>query len=203
MPNKTKEKILESALKTFSDNGFSGTNIKDIAESVGIVKSALYRHYESKEDVWNAVFDMMESYYEEKLSLTNNFYTIPKTTQELYEITMKMVRFTIYDEKIVMARKILLTEQFHDERIKNLATRYFVDDMRNVFTKVFTEMIANGTIKELDVGFLSISYTAPITTLIHLCDREPERKDETITKIETFVKQFINNYKIKDDVIGG
>jgi len=107
---------------------------------------------------------------------------------------MRMVNFTVHDEKVVTMRKILMTEQFRDERFRKLATRYFVDDTKAIFAKVFASMIEAGTIKKVNVDFLTFSYTAPITALIHLCDREPERVDDIITEIETYVKAFVEAY---------
>ena len=59
MENTTKEKILDAALVSFAENGYRGTNLRDLAAGLGLSKSALYRHYESKEDVWNAIPDRM------------------------------------------------------------------------------------------------------------------------------------------------
>ena len=44
----TKELILEEALKQFSQKGFDGTSMSDIAGPLGISKAALYKHFESK-----------------------------------------------------------------------------------------------------------------------------------------------------------
>jgi len=195
MSSDTKERILNSALDIFARDGYAGTNIKDISEAVGVVKSGFYRHYESKEEIWNAVLDMMTAYYEEHFGSADNLTSIPKNTEELYEMTMRMVYFTVHDEKVIKMRKIILTEQFRDERIRELATRYFIDDTKEIFKKVFASMMDVGAIRKNNADFLAFSYTAPITALIHLCDREPERISETMVKIERFAKEFIETVK--------
>jgi len=48
-----------------------------------------------------------------------------------------------------------------------------------------------------DAAFLAFSFTAPITALIHLCDREPKQIPETTGKNERFAKQFIEIYGVK------
>lgn len=50
MENTTKEKILDAALVSFAENGYKGTNLRDLAAGMGLSKSALYKHYASKED---------------------------------------------------------------------------------------------------------------------------------------------------------
>ena len=54
MASDTKERILEAALEMFSQNGYAGTNIRELSASLGLVKSGVYKHYESKEAIWNA-----------------------------------------------------------------------------------------------------------------------------------------------------
>lgn len=50
-----KEQITEAALHIISLEGINSLNISKIAETVGIVPSALYRHFKSKEDVVDMV----------------------------------------------------------------------------------------------------------------------------------------------------
>ena len=40
----TKERILEEALKLFSQSGYMGTSMNDIAAELGVTKAALYKH---------------------------------------------------------------------------------------------------------------------------------------------------------------
>ncbi|MBO4220793.1 MAG: helix-turn-helix transcriptional regulator, partial [Clostridia bacterium] len=54
MANDTKERILAAALEMFSKNGYAGTNIRELTASLGLVKSGVYKHFESKEAIWNA-----------------------------------------------------------------------------------------------------------------------------------------------------
>lgn len=191
MANNTKERILEAALETFSREGYVGANLKDIAESVGVVKSAFYRHYTSKEEVWNAVIDTMEAYYEERFGSADHLPAIPQNTNELKELTLRMLHFTIFDEKIVLTRKLLLTEQFRDERVRRLATTHFSDGLEALFAKIFAGMMENGSLKKEDASMLAFTYTAPISTLVQLCDREPERREEVLQKINDFIDYFI------------
>lgn len=198
MASNTKEKILDAALELFAEKGYSGTNIKDIADSVGIVKSALYRHFGSKEDICNAVSEQMASYYNEHFGSVDNLPGIPKTAKELEEMTLHMINFTIHDKRIVQMRKVLHTEQFRDEKIRDFASNYFLYDTEAIFTKIFAEMMKNGCLKENDPALLAFSYTTPITSLIHLCDREPEKEAEAIQKARSFIQHFIKEYGIVD-----
>ena len=197
MAKGTKGKILEAALEIFARDGYAGTNIKDIADSVGIVKSALYRHFESKEAIFNAAIDGMISYYEGNVGSAERLPEIPKSMGELYEMTMKMVNITVHDKKIIQVRRILLSEQFHDERMRDLADHYFLYGTEEMFSRIFSVMMDKGIIKRCNPDVLAFSYTSPVTALIHLCDRDPAKEPEAMEMLKAFVKQFIEEYGVK------
>ena len=48
MAKGTKEKILAAALNMFSQNGYAGTNIRELAGSLGMGKSSMYRHLRAR-----------------------------------------------------------------------------------------------------------------------------------------------------------
>ena len=195
MSKDTKEKILTAALEMFAQNGYAATNIRELLASLGMGKSSMYRHYESKDEVWNAVIDMMETYYEERFGSSANLPPIPESTAELKELTLRMLGFTMHDEKIILTRKILLTEQFHDERVRREATKHFNEGLENMFTEIFSRMMEKGVLRADDPRMLAFSYTAPISTLVQLCDREPEREEEIMEKIRGFIDHFIKTYE--------
>lgn len=194
MGKETKEKILDEALVRFVENGYKGTNLRDFAAGMGLSKSALYSHYESKEAIWNALLDRMGAYYEERFGSAEHMPEMPKTTRELCSLVTRMVDLTIHDGKIIMTRKLLLTEQFHDERVKQLATKHFIHGTQAIFQRIFEKMIENGTLKKDDPEMLAFVFTSPITSLIHYCDREPDQEPEILRQIEAFVKHFISIY---------
>jgi len=192
MENSTKNRILEEALVMFAENGYKGTNLRDLAARLGLSKSALYKHYESKEAIWNALLDKMEAYYALRFGSTDNLPVVPASGEELLRLTMEMISFTVHDPQIVLTRKLLLTEQFHDERVCRLATKHFLEGTANIFAIVFERMMEKGVLKTSDPAMLAFSYTAPVSSLVHLCDREPERQAEALQRIEAFVRYFIS-----------
>lgn len=194
METTTKERILDAALESFAENGYRGTNLRDFAAGIGLSKSALYKHYTSKEDIWNALLDKMEAYYNERFGSPERLPEIPNSCDELFSLVMNMVNYTIHDEKIILTRKLLLTEQFHDERVKGLATEHFANDTKAIFKNIFEKMIEKGLLAKEAPDMLAFVFTAPITTLIHFCDREPEKEPEIMRQIEAFIKHFIRMY---------
>jgi len=194
MAKDTKERILTAALDMFSQNGYTGTNIRELTASLGLVKSSMYRHFESKEEIWNSLLDEMVAYYDEQFGSPEHLPPIPDSLDELVAMTMRMVNFTVHDEKIIKTRKLLMIEQFRDDRARKLATKHFLTGLGDIFTPVFQGMMDRGLLRQDDPAMLAFAYTAPISSLIHLCDREPEKTAEAMEQIEAFSRQFIKTY---------
>ena len=192
--NSTKSRILDEALVMFAENGYRGTNLRDLAAQLGLSKSALYKHYESKEAIWNALLDRMEAYYGERFGSAENMPEVPKSGEELFALSMKRIAFTIYDERVILTRKLLLTEQFHDERVCKLATKHFLTGTQRMFATIFEKMMVEGTMKKDDPEMLAVLYTSPVTSLIQLCTREPGRQAEVMEQCEAVLRYFIDAY---------
>jgi AcrR family transcriptional regulator len=51
----TRARILDAALELFSEHGFDGTTLQEIADRLGFTKAALYYHFRSKDDLLRAL----------------------------------------------------------------------------------------------------------------------------------------------------
>ena len=197
MASETKERILEAALEMFSQKGYAGTNIRELSASLVLVKSGVYKHYESKEAIWNALLDQMIAYYADHFGSADHLPPVPDSLEELTRLTMHMVDITVHDEKIIMTRKVLTLEQYRDVRARELATKHFLTGLTEMFTRIFTGMMDKGLIRRDDPAMLAFAYTSPISALIHLCEREPDKTEDAIRKIEAFSRHFITVYGAK------
>ena len=188
MAKDTKERILSAALEMFSKYGYAGTNIRELTASLGLVKSSMYRHFESKEAIWNALLDEMAAYYASRFGSPANLPPVPDSPEELVQL---------HDEKIIMTRKLLSIEQFRDPRARELATKHFLTGLRDMFSRLFAGMIEKGLLRRDDPGMLALAYTAPISSLIRLCDREPDKTEWALSQIEAFARHFISVYGVR------
>ena len=177
----TKDRILTEALILFAEQGYKGASLRDLAARLNLSKSALYKHFESKEAIWNALLDMMEAYYAAHFGSLEQLPATPASCEELFELSMGMIRFTVSDPQIILTRKLLLTEQFHDDRVRRLAGKHFLEGTAGIFTKLFEQMMAAGLLRN----------TSPISTLIHHCDRHLEPQEVTMERIARFARHFI------------
>ena len=144
MAKVTKERILSAALEMFSQKGYEGTNIRELSASLGLVKSCIYKHFESKEDIWNALLDRMIAYYGERFGSPEHLPPVPDSVEEFITMAIQMANLTIHDEQIVKTRKVLTLEQFRDDRARDLATKHFLTGLTEMFTYIFAGMMDRG-----------------------------------------------------------
>ena len=194
MAKDTKERILAAALEMFSEKGYAGTNIRELTAALGLVKSSMYKHFDSKAAIWNALLDEMIAYYGQRFGSAANLPSVPDSLEGLVRMTMGMVDFTVHDEKVAMTRKLLTIEQFRDERARALAGKHFLTGLIRMFTPVFAGMMDRGLIRRDDPEMLAFAYTAPISALIHQCDREPAQAEAAIARVEAFSRHFVKVY---------
>jgi AcrR family transcriptional regulator len=53
----TRKQILDASLRLFSERGFARTSVRDIAQAAGITDAAIYYHFHSKRDLFDALIE--------------------------------------------------------------------------------------------------------------------------------------------------
>ncbi len=59
--NDTRDRILQTALDLFIEQGYETTSLREIAERVGVTKAALYYHFASKEEIFRTLLEPLLS----------------------------------------------------------------------------------------------------------------------------------------------
>lgn len=54
---RSRQQILDAALKLFSHRGYGATSVRDIAEEAGLSKGNVYHHFPDKETIFRALLD--------------------------------------------------------------------------------------------------------------------------------------------------
>ncbi len=139
----------------------------------------------------------MIAYYGERFGSPEHLPPVPDSPEAFIAMTMRMAELTIHDEQIVKTRKVLTLEQFRDDRARDLATKHFLTGLTEMFTHLFAGMMDKGLIRRDDPAMLAFAYTTPISALIHLCDREPEKTEGALARIEAFSRHFIATFGVK------
>lgn len=191
----TKDRILDSALTLFSEKGYDGVGVDLIAENAGIKGPSLYKHFKGKEEILEALIEKAESYYEANFGSADNPGKMPSSMEELIDLSLKRIRFTLHDPVIKKVRRMLTMEQFRSKRISLLATKYTIDSVQGMYQRIFRAMMDSGVMRKGDPALVSMTFAAPVSLLIQMCDREPEREREAMKRIKNFFGYFAEEYK--------
>lgn len=192
----TKDRILDSALTLFAEKGYDGVGVDLIAENAGIKGPSLYKHFNGKEDILVSLIEKVEGYYQDHFGSVLSPGKIPRSMDELITLSLKRIDFTLHDPMIKKVRRMLTMEQFRNHRIALLTTKYTIDSVQGIYHKIFQTMMDNGIMRKADPEMLSMSFTAPVSLLIQMCDREPEREQEAMERIEEYFRYFADEYAV-------
>lgn len=202
----TKERIIEAALTLFSRQGFEGTSVKNIADAVGIKDSSLYKHFKSKQEI----FDTIVSEMSRRMEAMGNLYGLPDDrnidgasvlfgalTQELFlELSKKIFLFYLKDEFASRFRRLMEIEQYRNKEIYTVYRGIFMDAAINYQTAVFREMIRAGILKGENPETMAIQFYAPIFFLLNKYDQEPDKEQEALAVLERQVLEFRRIYSV-------
>ena len=191
----TKDRILEAALTVFSEKGYDGVGVDFIAETAGMKGPSLYKHFKGKDDILNALIEKAEQYYETQFSSELLYGKVPDSVEELKTVCLEKVDFTMHNPMIKKVRRMLAMEQFRSPRIAELASRHHLDDLQEMFQRILAGMMEKKVIKQGDAEVLALELIAPVSLLIHIYDRQPEREKEVMERIEKHLGMFLLSLK--------
>jgi AcrR family transcriptional regulator len=128
----TEEKIFEAATDVFLDKGMDGARMQDIATHAGINKALLHYYYRTKDQLFNAVFEMIARkmlkkfapVFDENLSLEAKIRFFFKE------------HITFLQENPRLPAFILNEVNRHPERIKNILKNI---ELENVWKKLYEQ----------------------------------------------------------------
>lgn len=199
----TKQKILLESLRLFSQRGYDAVGVEQIAAAVGIKAPSLYKHYRSKQDIFDAIFEETARRYEAftdtiSVHVQNSEQDVKMfeeiTADDLVAKVRSLIDYSLHDEYVSMFRRMMTIEQFRSPELSELYSQRYVNQIHDYHSGLFTKMIAAGVLVEEDPGILAMMYDAPILVLLGECDRHPEKEEECMKKLEAHVRLFYKTF---------
>ncbi len=192
----TKERILEEALKLFSQSGYMGTSMNDIAAKLGVTKAALYKHYTSKQEILDSIVEKMNQMDAERIKK----YDMPEGKMEEviaeYKDTAfdKIKQFTkvqflhwTQEEFPCCFRKMLTLEQYRDVEMAKLYQNYLAEGPLSYIETIFEGITNHGG----DARQLALDFYGPIFLLYSIYDGT-EEKERVVKLVDSHVDRFAN-----------
>jgi AcrR family transcriptional regulator len=150
MTDKTEQKILDAALKIFSEEGFKGATTRVIAHESGFSELTLFRKFETKENLFNSVLiKNRESILEELDSMLidtkfeNNkefLETLIKNLANLTENNFEFVHILVYNRRETAGNILMEIITHISQYVERVSPNGYVDSkvfVLNIFSFVY------------------------------------------------------------------
>ena len=192
----TKQDILDVSLDLFSTNGFEATSIGQIADAVGIRKSSLYSHFESKQEILDTLIADISVQFEKGATFFRKGEDLGEDpVKTVVDRVREQIRFVLHDSRISKVRKLMIIEQFRNPQISDLQTKHVYSDLLACNLALVNDLVAKSVLKNEDPEIMAAQFTFPISIWLNLCDREPEREEEVMQLIGRHIRQFFRIYR--------
>lgn len=199
----TKEIILEKALSLFATHGYHGVFVGQIADEVGIKAPSLYKHFKSKQEIFDAILEEMKTRYQNQSASMQMSGTDAEKDKLLFAdiseeslsgMSKGLFLYFLHDDFASNFRKMLTMEQYKSNELAALYTKQYVDNPLAYQSALFSLLGETNTLISENTEIMALQFYAPIFLLLTLCDRHPEREEEALQKIEQHVRQFARLY---------
>lgn len=194
----TKEVILSTALRLFSQNGYEGVSVRDISREIGITQAALYKHYKSKRDIFDSIvrrmFDEDFNHAQEYEMPEDTFSKLPdryKNTQleRIKDFAAAQFRYWTEDGFASDFRRMITVEQYKSPEMSELYHNHMSGGVVGYLEDLFRE---SGIGNAKSCRQLAIEFYSPIYLLMNMYDTALDKQEITKTAmahIENFFKK--------------
>ena len=167
------ERIIRAARDEFSEYGFEKASMRRIGKRCGLTAAALYRHFDSKEAIFDAIvrpaLDDLKEWIKEHVSKSEdairacNDFPGGKETREIWDSTeIDMMRELIYPR---MEEYAMLVNKSHGSKYENFLND-FVEYQMKMMIPQFKELRQLGLdVKDISEKELHLVTTAYCTAL--------------------------------------
>lgn len=198
----TKQKILNEALTLFAEKGYSAVYVGEIADAVGIKTPSLYKHYKSKQDIFNSCVEV----FAERMENIRNNMQLPgsKTAsfsyetiaeEHLIEVANALFMFYLQDNVAAKFRKMLMIERYHNPEINRLFEEFFIIRAIDHEKEIFSKLIDAKVIKGENPHIIALRFYTPIFYLLQKYDMRPNEIEEAKHELTLVVQEFCKTYK--------
>ena len=195
MAGDTRERILETALELFAQNGYLGTSMSDIARQLGFTKAALYKHYTGKQEILDSIVERMNEMDYERAEEYEMPETEPDGFAEAYMHTpirkiraYSMAQFDHWTKERFSSnfRKMLTLEQYRDPKLAQLHHDYLAGGPLEYMAAIFRRL----TDSDEAAMQLALEFYGPMYLLYSVYDGA-EDKESVSSMLGAHIDRFI------------
>ena len=190
----TKQRILHISLDLFSVQGYDATSVRDIARAVGIKESSLYKHYRSKQDIFDSILSEMATSYraaeaalgiraDDAAALAERCEKMDE--QEFLSAMRGLFCYLLHDGDAAKFRRLLALEQYKNTEAAWLYRSLYFDDPLRFQAALFAHLLPG-----CDAQALARTFYAPIFFLLSRSDIDPGGEQRAIAALDEHLRAF-------------
>ncbi|MEX1378324.1 MAG: TetR/AcrR family transcriptional regulator [Eubacteriales bacterium] len=203
-------KIMNAAIKNFSQNGFSRTKTKDIAKDAGVGEGTIFTYFPSKESILESMIPMLIKIMQPKLEKP-----VQQILEDKKDASIDIIMGEIIFDRIkviganIPFMKALLPELIHRPNLLSQLKTAVMPIIHKYLGRLLTAAQEKGEIKKLDEDIAIFQITGFILGYIFLDTSSPQEdtkgknkydrlKDEERIRrdIEIFLKNLLEGWRI-------
>ncbi len=148
---KTKQKLLDASIESFSENGFKGTSTRDIAERAGVHHPLITYHFKNKEELWRAAADQIFSKFNASMgqALHQVVDECPRT-----RMAMMIRTYVRYAASQPALHKVMVQEASHPSARLDWLIATYLRPLFEVSIKNLKELQEQGSAPQGNVAIL-------------------------------------------------
>lgn len=136
-----KEKIFNVSIDLFSQYGYDGVSIRQIAREVGIKESSIYNHYRSKESIRDSILKYyIEQMISEDIPIDQASENLDISFDYFYRAGLEAFSSQLRDEKMSKITRIIFIESYHNEKIREFLKKSILEDAITGWINLFDLM---------------------------------------------------------------
>lgn len=188
--------IIDAAKEEFIQHGFLAANMDRISAAAEVSKRTLYRHFESKEVLFESVLTIIQDEVNQAIQYP---YIEGKTLKEqLTEITYKEVDILYNTYGIPLSKTIVMELMRQPEMAHNLVKTIYSN---KAITQWFHDAMMAGKLKETNLNLITNIYVSLFQGLLfwpQVMTLAPNAEGKELTdKVETVVSIFLASYSLE------
>ena len=146
----TRKQILDASLRLFSEKGFARTSVRDIAQVAGITDAAIYYHFASKRELFEALFE--ERGITSALSELEQLSSADPPLETLMAIGVAALGIMQRNKDFM---KVLFSEAMNEDLVATEDYRMVTERWRNAQARILREFVQRGDLPTLDVDVVA------------------------------------------------
>ncbi len=156
------QELAEAAFAMFAERGFAATRLEDVAKSAGVSKATIYRYFDNKEQLFEAVVRQKVSPQFAQMSAFVEAFE--GTTTDLLKTFFSLLRGAL-DGPFPSMVKLIISESENFPALSRLWSELAVKRMFKLVAQILKRGVDRGEFRELDPQVITPLIMAPVLLL--------------------------------------